>query len=291
MVTEQIANLSAGNRRPGSNPGLSAQSESLGMQNAQSQRSGHFFCVKLTPQIGASVHDLITSVNGELSNRAGPLSSVHPRTTMSTSHQRMYPELLERIHALRVATLHATRLEVLQPLIAYVQAKVDANTRARLNFICTHNSRRSQFSQIWAQTAADYFGVPVVCLSGGVEVTAFNERAVASTERSGFEVEHGSGPNPVCVVRHSPDGEAVRAFSKVFDDLANAGGPFAAVMTCAHADEHCPFIPDAEARVTVRYEDPKAFDDTLEEAVRYDERSDQIASEMLYVFSQINLPS
>ena len=251
---------------------------------------GIFFRVKLTPEIGATIHDLITSVKGELSNRAGLLSSVHPRTTMSTLHQHMYPELLKRIHALRAATPLATRLEVLQPLIAYVQAKVDADARARLNFICTHNSRRSQFSQIWAQTAADYFGVPVVCLSGGVEVTAFNERAVASTERSGFEVEHGSGPNPVCVVRHSPDGEAVRALSKVFDDLANAGGPFAAVMTCAHADEHCPFIPDTEVRLAVRYEDPKAFDDMPEEDVRYDERSDQIASEMLYVFSQINLP-
>ena len=202
----------------------------------------------------------------------------------------MQPALLERIHAVRAAAPPATRLKRLQPLIAYIQAKVDANEPVRLNFICTHNSRRSQFSQIWAQTAADYFVVSVACLSGGVEVTAFNERAVASTERSGFEVEHGSDSNPVYVVRHSPDGEGVSAISKVFDDPANAGGPFAAVMTCAHADEHCPFIPDAEVRLVVRYEHPKAFDDTPEEAARYDERSDQIASEMLYVFSQISLP-
>ena len=210
---------------------------------------------------------------------------------MSTQYSYMYPALLERIHALQSATPSATRLEVLQPLIDYIQAKVDANAPVRLNFICTHNSRRSQFSQIWAHTAADYFGVPVVCLSGGVEVTAFNERAVASTVRSGFKVEHGTGLNPVYVVRHSTEGEGVSAFSKVFDDPANAGGPFAAVMTCANADEHCPFIPDAEVRLPVRYEDPKAFDDTPEEGVRYDERSDQIASEMLYVFSQIKLPS
>ncbi len=210
---------------------------------------------------------------------------------MSTQYSYMYPALLERIHALQSATPPANRLEVLQPLIDFIQAKVDANAPVRLNFICTHNSRRSQFSQIWAQTAADYFGVPVVCLSGGVEVTAFNERAVASTVRSGFKVEHGTGLNPVYVVRHSTEGEGVSAFSKVFDDPANADGPFAAVMTCAHADEHCPFIPDAEVRLAVRYEDPKAFDDTPEEGVRYDERSDQIGSEMLYVFSQIKLPS
>ena len=195
------------------------------------------------------------------------------------------------IKFLDINSISLTRQNLLEPLIDFIQSKVDANQAVELNFICTHNSRRSQFSQIWAHTAADYFGVPVVCLSGGVEVTAFNERAVASTVRSGFKVEHGTGLNPVYVVRHSTEGEGVSAFSKVFDDPANAGGPFAAVMTCAHADEHCPFIPDAEVRLAVRYEDPKAFDDTPEEGVRYDERSDQIASEMLYVFSQIKLPS
>jgi arsenate reductase (thioredoxin) len=58
-------------------------------------------------------------------------------------------------------------------------------------------------------------------------------------------------------------------------------------MTCSHADENCPFIPGAEKRIAVRYEDPKAFDDTPEEAHRYDERSLQVASEMFYVFSKI----
>jgi len=60
-------------------------------------------------------------------------------------------------------------------------------------------------------------------------------------------------------------------------------------MTCSHADENCPFIPGAEARIPVRYEDPKAFDDTPEEAAQYDARSKQIASEMFYVFSRIGV--
>ena len=58
-------------------------------------------------------------------------------------------------------------------------------------------------------------------------------------------------------------------------------------MTCSDADENCPFIPGTEMRIPVRYEDPKEFDGTPEESLRYDERSRQIASEMFFVFSQV----
>ena len=73
----------------------------------------------------------------------------------------------------------------------------------------------------------------------------------------------------------------------MYDDPINKASRFAAVMTCDHADENCPFIPGTEQRIPVRYEDPKAFDDSDIESDKYDERSLQIASEMWHVFSQI----
>ena len=76
-------------------------------------------------------------------------------------------------------------------------------------------------------------------------------------------------------------------FSKLFSDEVNQVENFAAVMTCDHADENCPVIPGTEQRISVNYIDPKAFDNSPEEAGRYDERSFQIASEMFYVFSKI----
>ncbi len=180
------------------------------------------------------------------------------------------------------------RLAVLEMLVAYIQEKRNAGAELNLNFICTHNSRRSQMAEVWAQTAASYCGVQANCFSGGMEVTAFNERAVASMERSGFEVTaSGQIHNPEHVVVAGPGYTPIRCFSKVFDDPANAATPFAAVMTCSHADENCPYIPGAEKRIPVRYEDPKAFDDTPDEATAYDERSMQIAAEMFYVFSKV----
>src|SRR6056300_111849 len=137
----------------------------------------------------------------------------------------------------------------LQVLIDYIQEKVNSKEEVRLNFICTHNSRRSQFSQIWAQTAASYYDIDATCFSGGVEVTAFNERAVASIKRSGFEVQTEGGINPKYIVRFSLDSNPIITFSKLFDNETAAKEPFAAVMTCAHADENCPLIPSAEKRI------------------------------------------
>lgn len=176
------------------------------------------------------------------------------------------------------------RKVILDKFKDYIQNKLEIGETPRLNFICTHNSRRSQFSQIWAQTAAAFFAIDVECFSGGVELTAFNERAVASILRCGFKVEKEGEINPKYSVYYDTKSKPIVAFSKLFDDTPS---PFAAVMTCAHADENCPFIPAAECRILVRYEDPKAFDDTTLEAEKYDERSIQIASEMFYVFRNL----
>ena len=199
----------------------------------------------------------------------------------------MYTTLLKTIDRARTLSIPEQRKRVLQPLIDYIQSKVNQGLVANLNFICTHNSRRSQFSQIWAQTAADYFNIPVHSYSGGVEVTAFNERAVLSLERSGFKITKEGSGNPRYFVNHSENGIPIIAFSKLFDDPTNQGKPFASVMTCSDADENCPFIPGTEERLPVRYEDPKAFDDTPKETEMYDARSLQIASELFYVFSKI----
>lgn len=179
------------------------------------------------------------------------------------------------------------RKSLLQELIDYIKSKREKGQPIRLNFICTHNSRRSQFSQIWAQTAADYFEIPAFCYSGGVEVTTCNERTIHSLERSGFIISKHGHSNPIYFILQDKDTRPIIVFSKLYDDVINPHGNFVTIMTCSHADENCPFIPGAEARIPVRYEDPKEFDDTELESTKYDQRSQQIASEMFYVFSRV----
>jgi arsenate reductase len=77
------------------------------------------------------------------------------------------------------ADLPAGRLQVLLPLMNYIRSKKNKHESIRLNFICTHNSRRSHLSQIWAQTMAYHWGIKdVFCYSGGTDATAMFPKIV-----------------------------------------------------------------------------------------------------------------
>ncbi len=185
-------------------------------------------------------------------------------------------------------TIQAERLALLDQMAEWINQKRAAGETAKLTFICTHNSRRSHFSQIWAHFFADLHNIEGVdCYSGGTEATAFNNRAVDCLRDQGFTINpYGNEGNPVYAVRYTNNRPAIVCFSKIYDHEANPKEGFAAVMTCSDADEACPFIPGAEKRFPLRYEDPKKFDDTPREKDGYTERSLQIASEMDYLFSQ-----
>lgn len=181
------------------------------------------------------------------------------------------------------------RKKALRKLALFVESKVKAGEKAELIFICTHNSRRSHISQIWAQTAAAYYGIPnVVSYSGGTEATAFNPRAVKAMEDAGFKIKKTTeGTNPVYEVRFSDEATAIKAFSKKYDGEGNPKSGFGAVMTCSQADQNCPVVSGATVRVAIPYDDPKEFDGTPQETAKYAERVHQIGREILYAFSLI----
>lgn len=209
----------------------------------------------------------------------------------------LHPELQRTVQSLLPAldSIPAERREALDALARYVLESQAAGRSAKLIFICTHNSRRSHMGQLWAATAAAWFEVGgVETFSGGTEATAFNPRAVAAMERAGFGVDNPGGDhpggdnpggdNPRYQVTLSPEAPAMTAFSKTWADPANPSEGFAAVMTCTQADEACPFVRGASLRIALPYEDPKLADGTAQELQTYDERSRQIAAEMLYLF-------
>jgi arsenate reductase (thioredoxin) len=177
----------------------------------------------------------------------------------------------------------------LKKIAQFVQDQNKAGKPAKLVFICTHNSRRSQMAQIWAAAGATHFGVHgLEAFSGGTEATAFNPRAIAAIERAGLKVERvEEGKNPRYSVRFLDTNQALICFSKVYSDSPNPKQDFCAVMTCAQADKACPLVQGCSLRVAIPYEDPKSADDTPEEKTKYDERCAQIAREMLFLFSQV----
>lgn len=178
------------------------------------------------------------------------------------------------------------RKQVLNGLVDLIAAKNDS---VKLTFICTHNSRRSHMSQLWAQAASAYYGIDNIdCFSGGTESTAFNPRAVKAMKDAGFDItSEDSIDNPIYTVNYAEGLGAISAFSKKYDDEFNPQGGYIAIMTCDHANEACPVVFGAESRVAILYVDPKEADGTPEEEARYAERCEQIGNEMFYVFSEV----
>ncbi|WP_313091461.1 arsenate-mycothiol transferase ArsC [Chryseobacterium flavum] len=203
----------------------------------------------------------------------------------------MYPELSTTIALLKCTRIEKERRAILMPLIEYIQKKLEAGEPVNINFICTHNSRRSHLSQIWAQIAAAHYGVPeVTCYSGGTEQTAMFPKIVETLREQGCQViELSDSENPVYAIKYDGDSLPVIGFSKRYDHPFNPVHSFAAVMTCSQADTDCPFIKGADTRIALAFEDPKISDGTPEQSAIYKERSLQIGSEMFYVFSQIQI--
>jgi arsenate reductase len=193
------------------------------------------------------------------------------------------------INSLETATILQERKEILQNLIDYIQTKVNSKETIRINFICTHNSRRSHLSQVWAQTMAFFFGIEnVFCYSGGTEATALFPMAAKTLSNAGFEIAILSeGKNPVYAIKYAENEHPIIGFSKKLDDDFNPKSQFIAIMTCDAANEACPFVPGAEKRISMMFLDPKAFDNTPQQEEKYQERSLQIATELKYVFENI----
>lgn len=135
----------------------------------------------------------------------------------------MYPELSTTIALLKCTRIEKERRAILIPLIEYIQKKLEAGEPVNINFICTHNSRRSHLSQIWAQIAAAHYGVPeVTCYSGGTEQTAMFPKIVETLREQGCQViELSDSENPAYAIKYDEDSHPVIGFSKRMAHLNN----------------------------------------------------------------------
>lgn len=201
---------------------------------------------------------------------------------------QLYPKIQAFITTINVSTISAERKQVLKPLINFITEKAKNKQAIRLNFICTHNSRRSHLSQMWAQTMAAYFSIPVTCYSAGTETTAIFPEVLCSLKKVGFQTQKLSeGSNPLYSIKFAKNEHPIIGFSKTITHPFNPQTEFCSIMTCDSAYESCPIVPGAENRIPITYMDPKKFDNTPLQAEKYLERSTQIATEMYFVFSQI----
>jgi len=198
------------------------------------------------------------------------------------------PELVRYIESIESEfdKIPGKRILILNQISDFIDKRLKSSGEAELLFICTHNSRRSQFGQIWAAVAAEFYSIQgIKSFSGGTEATSFNPGAVVAVERTGLRLTKSSQnpDNPEYKLQTAEGAPEMILFSKRYDDTANPNGDFCAIMVCSDADSACPYIPGALERISLPYEDPKEFDGTSQEKLKYDETCREISREIHYV--------
>lgn len=181
------------------------------------------------------------------------------------------------------------RTDLLTKIASFISDELKASKKVNLNFICTHNSRRSQLCQVWASYATNYFNLKNIdSFSGGTAVTAFYRNTVKTLQEVGFifEIIEFSHQNPVYKISYTNCNKPIVGFSKLYDDSHNKK-PFVAITTCSNAEENCPFISDAVERFHLPFIDPKSSDGTNLQAETYLNSNKQIAGEVYFIFEMI----
>jgi arsenate reductase len=143
-----------------------------------------------------------------------------------------------------------------------VAAAAEAGERARVLFMCTHNSARSQMAEgILRDLAGDRFEVT----SAGTEATHVRPLAIRAMDEIGIDI---SGQESKTLERY-------------------LGEPFDYVITvCDDANEACPFFPGAKKRLHWSLEDPSRAEGSEEERLAIfrrvrDEIRERIAQELV----------
>lgn len=186
-------------------------------------------------------------------------------------------------------TISNERKKLLTNIAILIISEYKEREKINLNFICTHNSRRSQFAQVWSFFAVEYFNLKnIYTYSGGTETTAFHRNTVKSLQKTGFDfnIIDFSHQNPRYLISFEETKKSIIGFSKMFDHPHNSH-PYIAITTCDNADENCPFIPDAISRFHLPYSDPKKADNTNLVSEVYLNTCKQIAGEIFYIFEII----
>ncbi|WP_375560007.1 protein-tyrosine-phosphatase [Bernardetia sp. OM2101] len=216
------------------------------------------------------------------------------KSSSEMQKNKLYPKLQSYSENLasNFATIDEERKLKLQEIGDYIIKQKESSKKVDVTIICTHNSRRSHFGQVWLQIAAYYYGIEGInTFSGGTESTAFNPRAVAALERVGVKLEKTTAfegdENPVYSMSVGKKYSKTVMFSKKYSHKQNPQKDFAAIMVCSDADKKCPLVMGADARFAIPFEDPKVSDNTPSEEQTYDERCKQIGTEFFFVMNYV----
>ncbi len=208
--------------------------------------------------------------------------------------QRIYPKLQDYCIAVEKEfdKIPGERKEVLLELVEYILEAGSKHPSTQLLFVCKHNSRRSQFAQIWAHTAANYYKLKnIKTYSGGMDFTAINFRILESLKRAGFSVTAAEiySQNPVYLVSIGKRYPDLFIYSKKYDYWNNPNDNYATILCSKKLIDSGTHFPGTEKVLALPYENVEIFDNSSGGALRNDEICRQFAREMLFVMNHVKI--
>ena len=126
--------------------------------------------------------------------------------------------------ALENLVLDDQRTALLQTIAKSIIQLISEKRKINLNFICTHNSRRSQLAQVWSSYASSYFKLnKIESFSGGTEVSAFFRNTVKTLQEVGFifQLIEFSHQNPYYSISSHQHVKPIIGFSKLVEHEIN----------------------------------------------------------------------
>jgi arsenate reductase (thioredoxin) len=134
--------------------------------------------------------------------------------------------------------------------------------KARVLFLCTHNSARSQMAEgLLRHLAGDRFEA----MSAGTEVTPVRPLAIRAMEEIGIDISKQESKS------------LERYLQEPFDYV---------ITVCDDANETCPFFPGASTRLHWSFEDPSKAEGSEEERLETfrrvrDKINDRVQAELV----------
>lgn len=186
------------------------------------------------------------------------------------------------IETLRKASsfLKADRKLLLNKVVEVIKSH---DKEAKVVFVCTHNSRRSQAAELLLHLISEHFKRPIITESAGTESTAFHGNMVKAFNSFGVNFLKYDLGNPLYIYQEF--GQDKYLYSKRLEELDYQNSIL--ITVCGDAKDNCPLILDGLAHLHLGYTDPKSFDGSDDELTGYQGKILEIGAELYYLVKRI----
>ncbi len=223
------------------------------------------------------------------------------QTSNNSEREFLFPKVQSKCDLLSAqsALISPAHLDGSERLFQAIVSQYVPGEELGVIVICTGNSRRSMLAATLGNIAAAYHGIAELRFySGGTNPSAFNLRTIRTLKELGVVIEplnenatvgDAGEVNPKYMIswgnlpRMGVNRFEIKEFSKIYSDSHNPAKSFLALLVCDEADGSCPNVPGASQRIAMPFQDPKSFDGSELEAIKYSERRDEIGRIMLSI--------